>query len=157
MIRIPLYDDKYAVTKQGLVYSFKSNKFLKLINHSAGYKVVMLTKNGKQKKHYVHRLVCSAYLGLSKLQVNHKDGIKTNNNLDNLEYCTTQQNTKHAQINNLIKSGEKCIKSKLKKYQVNEIRRRYAQGNISIRKLAKNFNCGSQTIYDIVKYKTWRK
>lgn len=61
-----------------------------------GYLSVTLTKNKTQKHYKIHRLVLMAFVGYSDLQSNHIDGIKSNNHIDNLEYCTGSENVKHA-------------------------------------------------------------
>jgi hypothetical protein len=63
-----------------------------------GYLTVGLWKDGVGKTTYVHFLVSRAFLGEcpDSYDVNHKDGIKTNNCVSNLEYCTRSQNLKHA-------------------------------------------------------------
>jgi hypothetical protein len=75
-----------------------------------GYKKTWLTKNGKQKTYFVHRLVASSFiLNIeNKPQENHKDGNKLNNNLSNLEWATAKENINHAVKNKLLvpKSGK---------------------------------------------------
>lgn len=68
---------------------------LKQHMHSKGYKVVCLTKDGKSKNAYVHRLVAEAFIpNANELPfINHKDEDKTNNFVDNLEWCTEQYNS----------------------------------------------------------------
>jgi hypothetical protein len=101
MKRIPQYPE-YSVTKDGQVWSHKSNKFLTPVSNGIGYLRVQF--GGKTK--YVHRLVAETYLPnpASKEQVNHIDGNKTNNSLTNLEWCTPKENTLHAFKNSLRKS-----------------------------------------------------
>ena len=58
----------------------------------------------------VHRLVADALIGVSKLTVNHKDGDKMNNHVENLELTTSEENTKHAFKSGLVKTcQEVCI------------------------------------------------
>lgn len=73
-------------------------KILKQRLNKKGYPIVYLSKDGKQKTIAVHRLVAKAFIDnpLSLPQVNHKDGCKTNNNVDNLEWCDNSYNQKHA-------------------------------------------------------------
>jgi hypothetical protein len=57
----------------------------------------VLTKNGKQTLHYVHRLVAEAFFGPTVgMDVNHKNGVKDDNRVENLEWCTRQQNLQHS-------------------------------------------------------------
>lgn len=72
----------------------KAGGILKQSPHSHGYRLVSLRDN---KKHYVHRLVMEAFVGPADGQdVNHIDGDKSNNRLDNLEYCDRLHNVRHA-------------------------------------------------------------
>lgn len=77
------------------------------LNHK-GYPIVYLSKDGKQKTITVHRLVAKAFIKnpLNLPQVNHKDGCKTNNQVDNLEWCDNSYNQKHAWKNGLQPSYE---------------------------------------------------
>lgn len=70
-----------------------------------GYPKVMLRKEGKQKSISVHRLVAGAFIDNphGKPQVNHIDGIKTNNKWDNLEWNTALENMTHARETGLNK------------------------------------------------------
>jgi hypothetical protein len=90
------YEGLYAVTSCGKVWSYKRKKFLKQADTN-GYKQVCLTKDGKQKNHFVHRLVCTAYHENPNnfLEVNHKDECKMNNYANNLEWCDPKYNTNY--------------------------------------------------------------
>ena len=68
---------------------------------------VHLYKNGKGKSYLIHRLVAEAFLGKQEnMTVNHKDGNRYNNKLDNLEWLSLKDNIKHAWENNLIKTNK---------------------------------------------------
>lgn len=71
-----------------------------------GYKVLKLSKNGEEKRYYIHRLVAETFISnpLSKPEVNHKDGNKQNNCAENLEWVTHQENCKHRDDNKLRKA-----------------------------------------------------
>lgn len=88
------YERLYEVSNCGNVKSIKSDKLLKQLNNGNGYLVVNLSKKGEVKKHFVHRLVATAFVEkpYDYTVVNHKDEIKTNNNADNLEWCTLVYN-----------------------------------------------------------------
>lgn len=91
--------DKYAACSTGRIYSLRSGKYLREAATGSGYLSVTLAQDGKRTNVLVHRVVAMAYLGYNedeKLQVNHVNGVKSDNHLYNLEWCTPQQNTRHA-------------------------------------------------------------
>jgi hypothetical protein len=71
---------------------------MKPTTNKNGYKYVVLKKDGKFKGFTIHGLVARAFLERDPLrtEINHKDGIKTNNNVSNLEWVTHSENEKHA-------------------------------------------------------------
>lgn len=95
---IPDYESLYQVSNLGRVKSVISNKIMSPVKQNCGYLKIELHNKGKKKIHYVHRLVLSAFSPTTKanLQVNHKDGIKSNNRLNNLEWCSASENQLHA-------------------------------------------------------------
>lgn len=100
------YENKYEVSNLGNVRSLNYNKkgYIKLLSkyNCSGYDAVKLTKNGTQKRWLVHILVMNSFCGESQcLEINHKNGNKKDNNIDNLEYCTRSYNIKHAYDNGL--------------------------------------------------------
>jgi hypothetical protein len=99
-----------SVTEDGQVYSRLSNKWLTLRTNKNGYIVLDITTDAGSKTVRAHRLVAETYLQEDPnygLDVNHKDGVKTHNHKDNLEWCTRSHNISHAYDNNLNHSGEK--------------------------------------------------
>lgn len=106
---IPCYNNKYIVTNTGKVFNNFTGKEMKQ-RYILGYPHVALRvfKNGKslQKLHKVHRLVADAFIPKTdgKNLVNHKDGIKNNNHVSNLEWVNHSENTIHAIKNNLTKT-----------------------------------------------------
>ena len=107
---IPKYEGLYQASPRGNIKSLYRNKILRYEISKNGYCQVMLCKNKRQKLLYVHRLVAMTYLNNfnEKLQVNHKDGNKQNNNINNLEMVTCKENIQHSFKNKLqvIKSGK---------------------------------------------------
>lgn len=96
---IPDTDNVYYISSHGRVYSTKRNIFRKPTLNHRGYLQVTLYKKGKPRLALVHRLVAQAFIHQpSKEQntVNHIDGDKANNHIDNLEWVTLQENIDHA-------------------------------------------------------------
>ncbi len=84
-------------------------KYLKEGITKAGYKSVSLCKDKKKTSKNVHRLIARSFFGESEMDVNHKDGNKLNNKIENLEYVTKSQNIRHALKNGLFKPNYKKI------------------------------------------------
>lgn len=93
------YEGLYAITKDGQVWSYKSNRFLKpsTTNGEGTYLKVSLSKEGKVSKRYIHRLVAEAFIPNpeNKPEVNHIDENKQNNCVSNLEWVTEKENANH--------------------------------------------------------------
>ena len=90
-------ETNYSVSENGIVRNDNTNKILSQ-RIQQGYCHVGLTINGKAKSCRVHRLVAQAFIPNpeNKPYVNHIDGIRSNNNVENLEWCTPKENTQHA-------------------------------------------------------------
>ena len=71
-------------------------RLLKFMKTTKWYSAVMLCRYGKMYNTSVHRLVAKHFIGIDSRQINHKNWIKTDNRVDNLEYCTNSENQKHA-------------------------------------------------------------
>ena len=101
MVDIKGYEGLYAVTSCGKVWSYRSNKFLKLCDNGKGYLIAGLSKDGKSKMHRVNRLVAKAYIPNPNNypQVNHRDENKTNNSVCNLEWCDNKYNLNYGTHN----------------------------------------------------------
>lgn len=97
---IPGYEELYQISNLGRVRSYKLGyKFCdRLVYKHKGYIRTALCKNNRCIHFYVHRLVAQVFLPNpdNLPEVNHKDGNKTNNCVDNLEWCTRQENMNHA-------------------------------------------------------------
>ncbi len=90
--------ENYLIFPTGKIYSLKRNKYMKLYCNLKGYYRVSLCKSGKVYYKKIARLVAQAFIPNpdNKPEVNHKDGIKANNNVSNLEWATPKENTQHA-------------------------------------------------------------
>jgi len=96
MKKIDNYEN-YLIDENGKIYNVKTKKYLKGSIGENGYLYYRLSKNGKKKMYYAHRLVAEAFIPNSNNLpvVNHKDGNKLNNNVNNLEWVSYSENTKH--------------------------------------------------------------
>jgi len=101
--------EKYLISKTGLVYSIKSKKLLKPTIDKKGYCKVALYNDKTKLNISLHRLVALNYIEnpSSKEQVNHINGIKTDNRVSNLEWVTNRENTLHAIKNGLRDKAHK--------------------------------------------------
>lgn len=111
---IPGYEGLYQVSNLGRVKSFWLGKeqIMKSCKNSSGYLFVKLYKDGKKKHYKIHRLVASVFLPNPNnlLQVIHKDEDKTNNKVDNLEWCDCSYNVNYGTRNNKVaKANSKPI------------------------------------------------
>lgn len=123
-----------------------------------GYCYVSLQAAGTVAQVSIHRLVAAAYLPETggRRFVNHKDGDKKNNNVENLEWVTTSENNKHA-FNAGLRSnaGEANSNSVLTDDQVRDIRRRLDQGE-TCASIARNYSVTDRAISRIKRRKCWR-
>jgi predicted XRE-type DNA-binding protein len=150
----------YKVSSDGKVKSILSNKVLKPYSAGRGYLAVGLYKNKKCYKFYVHRLVAEAFLRPKNKTVNHIDGVKTNNVLDNLEWCSYSENHSHAfklglKIPREINS-ELNINNKLTKVQAKKIYNLSKQSNLTQREIADMFNIDRTVVGKIKNKKLWK-
>lgn len=110
-----------GVTKDGRVMNMISGKWLSICDNGHGYKQVFICVRNKHYMRYVHRLVAECYLPNPNnlAEVNHKDGNKANNNVDNLEWCTRSENLQHA-----IRTGLKPPNSERQRKAASEVGKR---------------------------------
>ena len=102
-----------AVSNEGDILSYKSGKWHELKHYQTerGYLQVGV---GHSNPKTIHRLVAETYVinpdPTTKKEVNHKDGNKLNNSVDNLEWCSSSENKKHAFQNNLMVARKRPVK-----------------------------------------------
>lgn len=151
-------------TRKGYTFAAKlkgksSKKFL-----SHGYYAVSIGKENSFSPKYIHRLVAQAFIpNPNNLPcVNHKDGNKLNNHVDNLEWCTHRENTIHAHVNGLsrvpenhTRQGRNNGNSKLTEEDVKDIRRLLKSG-LRIKEVAEVFpEVSKSTIGNISSGANW--
>lgn len=85
----------YLISKQGDVYSIKSNRFLKPYLSTRGYKIICLETKGKRKRLFLHRLIAEAFIPNpdNKPYIDHINCIKTDNRIENLRWVTSKENS----------------------------------------------------------------
>jgi hypothetical protein len=95
---IPSFNNDYFASSHGQIYTFKQRRLRALSQcvHYKGYRFVRLYRAGTGHDFKVHRLVMWSFVGQSEMEVNHLNGVKTDNRLENLEYCTASENARHA-------------------------------------------------------------
>ena len=133
-----------------------AGRILKQQTNRRGYQVLRINKDGKRYSATVHKLVAGAFIGVrpNGKEVNHKDGNKSNNYPDNLEYVTQSENQRHAFAMGLNSNqGERHNNSKLTEEKVHEIRRRLK--NETHRSIAESYNVGRSTIAAIACGQNW--
>ena len=165
VVTYPNYEFKleYRIDKEGNIYSpYKGWNKLSQQKIKKGYlRVNLRTIDGKDKRFMVHRLVLASFNPIENLEnyeVNHKDGNKENNRLENLEWCNGSYNVKHS-INIGLKiplKGEKIGNSKLSEKEVKEIWNLLKTTNKSLREIGEIYGVSKHCIFDIKKQKSWK-
>lgn len=170
------FENLYEISNLGRVRSldritesgqFRKGKIRECYCYVNDYKVVKLYYNGKTFNKYIHRLLAEAFVPNPNPElydtVNHIDGNRGNNSLDNLEWCTQKQNIQHAWktglIPSVINSGESNTNSKLTEKDVLEIRAIYvphSKGEFGTKALSERFGVTAKTIGRIIRKELWK-
>ena len=164
--QIPGYEGIYEVSSWGHVRRISGGRGAvpgRILKPRAGsrggqYSMVSLYDNLKPTGFLIHRLVLLAFVGVcpENHEINHMDGNKTNNCLENLEYVTPYENIHHAIDHGMINNnGENNPCSKLSLSQIKKIRSKYIKGKYGYKRLAKEFNVSGSAIYNIIKNNRW--
>jgi len=153
--------DTHEISNTGKIRHKHSGRERKLRFSNRGYMQVMFKcKDGKHLMCSIHRLVAITFLDnpYNKKTVNHIDGDKTNNNVDNLEWATKSENEQHAWANGLKVArrlkGELNPNCKLTEAKVRKIRDRYDNGCPQY-KLAKEYGVSEAHISRIIRGERW--
>lgn len=162
--RVPGWDD-YEVNNKGDVKSYRRRE-LHMLKHSSapnGYLFVRLHRDNEYRHFRIHQLVMLVFVGERPqgFVINHLDGDRTNNHVDNLEYCTQKQNVHHA-IEILGRTGgkphigEESTNAKLTDSAVREIRRLLAETDFSQRAIGNKFGVHTSLISAIKRGIAWK-
>ena len=146
--------ERYTISDSGIVFNLETKHTLVPKNNN-GYKQVNLCYNGLRKTFNVHRLVAIAFIDNpnNKPCVNHKNGIRHDNNSENLEWVTYKENAVHA-YKYLTNHDNKGIK--LNKFDVVRIRSMYVPKVVTHKKISLEYNVCVETIRDIINNKIWK-
>lgn len=159
----PGYEGVYSVSTQGHIRRdvassrLKAGDLMGQWKSSAGYMVARLRNgDGDVPLVTVHRLVVEAFVGPIPrgAHINHIDGCRTNNRLDNLEVVTPAANAEHAGRLGLLAHGEGHAASKLSVQAVREIRA--LAGLVSQTELSRRYGVHQSTISEVIARRAWR-
>ena len=162
-VDIPGYEGRYKISNFGSIYSLISEKPLQQSLDSYGYRLVTIYAGNshKGKTWKVHQLVLLSFVGpppgklgvrVGEYNVNHIDGSRINNRLDNLEYLLSEV---HSKLNSHKFKGEDNGNSKLNERMVKQLRHLYATGDFSFTDLARIYNLNISTISRAISGKRW--
>lgn len=156
------FEGRFKVSNHGRILSingkYKGEKILSpVLQKSTGYFSATLRDCGKFRNVRVHILVCEAFLekpNIPNVCVNHKDGNKLNNRLDNLEWTSMKGNAEHAKRMGLTDNrGQKSGVSKLKDHQAIEIK--YKLSHLTDDQVAELYPISRRHVNDIRRGVYW--
>ena len=179
--KIEGFEDWYSISSYGRLKTtnWRNARKTRIIKTCGEYPQTMIkSKCGKYRTVKIHRLVANTFIPNpeNKPQINHINGIKNDNRVDNLEWCTNSENIQHAYANGLMKitqetidkcnatkdknnshaRGEKNAFSMLTDEKVLEIRAKFKPRVYTRKMLAKEYGVKEATIKDVVLRKSWR-
>ena len=155
------FEDRFEVSNMGRVRNIHKKNILKSYIPNNGYHTLRIyVGDGKARNFSIHRFVAEAFIPNPehKPQVNHIDGDKQNNNVENLEWVTARENAIHAFNAGLRTSiGSNHPNSKLTETMVSEIKKDYVRGSrqYGARPLARKYGVDQKAIYSIIHNETW--
>lgn len=160
-VDIPGYEKFYAASKSGKIFSKRYGKIMKPGLDSGGYLRVFLHNEKQQRKCWaVHRLICLTFFGEDEKRsiVNHKNGIKKDNRLSNLEWTTYTGNAYHAIRKGLRVSLKKSEhpNAKLSVQEVIRIRKIRNDEKLTYQQISEMFNVSVGHVHRLIKGLQWK-
>ena len=150
--------ENYLVFEDGVVLNQNTGRELKPDKTNRGYYRITVCKDNKTKRFSLHRLVAELFIpNPNQLEtVNHNDGNKKNNSINNLEWMSQDDNQEHAVVTGLCPSGEQNGNSKWKENTIHEVCKLIEQG-LTRGPILKATGVTKSTFDDIRRRKTWVK
>lgn len=167
------YEGWYSISNHGGVRSelarmqYEAGRIMIGRENPDGYREVVLYKHGTRVRKSIHRLVCESFIGARdvSVEVNHKNGVKDDNRLENLEYVSRSENQQHRFR---VLGGKPCTQPRpeqrargsrhagsiMSDAKVLELRARFASGE-KARKMANEYGIKVGTVYDILSRRSW--
>lgn len=164
---IPGFKGRYQASNLGRIKSIdwkssrgflRKGKIMKQCHEGNGYLQLHIVTNNGSKMLSAHRLIAKAFLPTTegKEFVNHKNGIKDDNRIENLEWCSKSENCKHSfEIGLQDNKGEKHPCSKLSEIDVLTIRKQYSTGKYSHQQIADVYDISKTQVGDIIRKRSW--
>jgi hypothetical protein len=134
--------ENYLIYEDGRIFSKKSNKFRKSVKNSYGYHYISLYKDGKEKKHRIHRLIAIHYLPNPENlpEIDHINRVSTDNRVQNLRWCSRLENAQNKGKRNNNTTGHNGV-------SYNKIKRKWAyQKRYHRKKIQKCFKTKAEAL-----------
>lgn len=157
------FEARFCISSHGRIMSIGGKyggiKILNLYKDQSGYIAAQLNMKPFKRKVRVHTLVAEHFLekpDVPRICVNHKDGNKTNNRVENLEWVTGKENIKHAVATGIFNiKGEMHPHAILERDDVIEMRRLYSTGKYTQKKLGEMFGVCRRQAGDVIRGVNW--
>lgn len=151
---------RMIISPNGRGTRFMHELILKIPVDKGGYLRAPLTVNNVQKYFSIHRLVAQSFIpNLNNLpEVNHKNGIKSDNRIENLEWCDRSFNKRHSYrvLQEMPRCGLKNGMTKITESIIIEIRKNHSHSSATYNEIGAMYNISGTHVWRILKYKTWQ-
>lgn len=138
-VKVP-FGNNYTINEMGEIFNTRTTKKLKPYLSDWGYFKVSVSDYPLKKTYLVHRLIALSFIPNpdNKPEINHIDGNKQNNSIENLEWVTTTENIRHALMFGLMPTGDKHPKVKVTDNEILIIKQ-MRKDNITYKKISEKF------------------